>query len=55
MPWGGNPNFCRSKVRRYLGIGITAIGAILLAVFVPLKFWMAILGIILILIGLWCI
>ena len=36
---------------RYLGITLIALGVILLIIFVPIKFWLAILGLLLVILG----
>ena len=41
----------REKILRYISWGLVAIGAILVICFVPMEFWLVILGIVLILLG----
>lgn len=42
---------CCNPYRRWLGIALLALGAILLIIFVPAEFWLALLGVGLIIAG----
>ncbi len=42
-------------MRRWLGIALIAVGVILLVIFIPVEFWTIVLGILMILAGIFCL
>ena len=42
-------------LRRWLGIALIAVGVILLVIFIPVEFWTIVLGILMILAGIFCL
>lgn len=42
-------------LRRWLGIALIAVGVILLVIFIPVEFWTVVLGILMILAGIFCL